>query len=92
MPKLDTKSVGCCVVDNFAVQRQRLFVVHKQQSQLIADPDIRTCRKIANTYSAQTDVAWFANADRLAKAFVFNRECEASIYVVTRELASFMIG
>ena len=27
------------MVDNFAMQRQRLFVVHKQQAQLIALPD-----------------------------------------------------
>ena len=92
MPKLDSESVGGPVVDYFAMQRQRFLVVHKQQAQLIADSDIRTCWKIANTHAAKTDVAGFANSDRLAKAFVFNCECEASFDVVPREFASFMIG
>ena len=71
-------------MDHLRRQRQRIFAIEQQQSELISDLHVWTRRKICNTHATETDVLRLADAERLFQALVFDGQSDSRSDVITR--------
>ena len=72
--KLHPKSIRSCMMNYFACQRQRVFTIKQQQTEVIANLDVRTRWQVRHPQTTETDVLRLADAERFFQTFVFNRE------------------
>jgi hypothetical protein len=59
-------------MNHFTTQRQRIFVVDKQETEPISNVNIRARREIAHAQAADADIAGFAQPYGFSMALVFN--------------------
>ncbi len=75
----------------FAVQRERIIMIHQQQSQSIANFDVGARRQIADTNAAKTYVARLAQTKRFSQALILDRHCQLRANVVARKAPTLSI-
>src|SRR6185503_12129206 len=89
--KLDTKSVWTAMMNYFAMQRERVIMIHQKQSRSFANFDVGTCRQIANANAAETNVARLAETKRLSQALIFDCHCQLRANVIARKAPTLTI-
>ena len=77
---------------DLTVQGQSFFLIYKEQSQPVANFDIGARGQINDAQATKANVGWLTESDRLSQAFIFDSQGKSGIHVVTRKLASLMIG
>jgi hypothetical protein len=77
---------------DFTVKREGFFVIHQQQAKPVTDSHIGTRRQISYANSTETDIAGLAQPDRFLETFVFDRQSQPGINVVTRKSSTFTLG
>ncbi|MCA1604504.1 MAG: hypothetical protein LC775_03265, partial [Acidobacteria bacterium] len=70
---------------------QSLFLVNQEESKLVANSHVWTGRQVTHTQAAETDIGWFAEADRLPQTLIFDSQGKPGVYVVPGKLATLMI-
>ena len=72
------------MVHNLTVQRQSVFLIHEQESQLVADFHIWTRRQVTDPHATKADIRWFTESDRLSQTFVFDSQSQPRVDVVAQ--------
>src|SRR5215213_7736828 len=92
LTKFNSEGIRGGMMDHFAGQRQCVFAVKQQESELISDLYVGTGGEICHSQTAETDVLRLSDADRLLQALVFDGKGDTRGHIVTRVTSAIVRG